>query len=215
MKRLLILSFLIQALSIYAQSELHRYEISNGDSVFYSRFETETNDSLVFYRYIHKSEVHTNVYNKQGVTKKFTIKDVSKQTDLTANLHKSYIHISGSINNETIDENFELDEAPWKQSMSYSLSKFSVSEKDNIEFWIIRIDKMQAVKMLAEREDIEEIAIGNREYSAQRVKISATGLFSSLWCAHYWFEKDSGLLLKYEGLNGLPGSTKTVMKIEN
>ena len=189
------------------------YKIIIGEDVYYSSFSTSKTDSSILYIYRHEVEEQINYYNPDGTTNKFTHIDSTKNINLTAIKDGSTVILKGTSERKTIDEVIKLDKAPWKQSMSYSLSKFVLSDKDKIEYWIIRLDKFKGEKMQAEKAENEDITINGRPYHAIKIKISAAGLRSKFWSGHYWFRSSDGLFLKYDGWNGLPGSTKTIIEL--
>jgi hypothetical protein len=189
------------------------YKIEIGEDVYYSSFSTSKTDSLILYIYRHEVEEQINYYNPDGTTNKFTHMDSTKNIDLIAIRNGNNVILKGTSEGKNIDEVIKLDKTPWKQSMSYSLSEFALGDKDKIEYWIIRLDKFKGEKMQAEKAGTEDITINGKQYQAFKVKISAAGLRSKFWSGHYWFRSSDGLFLKYDGWNGLPGSTKTIIEL--
>jgi len=189
------------------------YKIEIGEDVYYSSFSTSKTDSLILYIYRHEVEEQINYYNFDGTTTKFTHIDSTRNIDLTAIYDGANVILKGTSEGKIIDEIIKLDKAPWKQSMSYSLSEFALGDEDKIEYWIIRLDKFKGEKMQADKAGIEDITINGKLYHAIKVKISAAGLRSKFWSGHYWFRSSDGLFLKYDGWNGLPGSTKTIIEL--
>ncbi len=188
------------------------YEIAIGEDVYYSSFSTTTTDSLILYIYRHEVEEQINYYNFDGITQKFTHKDSTRSIDLIAIKDGRNVILKGISEEKNIDTIIKLDESPWKQSMSYSLSDFALGNIEKIEYWIIRLDKFKGEKMQAEKAGTEVITIQSTQYNTVKVKISASGLRSKFWSGNYWFRASDGLFLKYEGWNGLPGSTKTIIE---
>lgn len=189
------------------------YKIAIGEDIYYSSFSTSKTDSLILYIYRHEVEEQINYYNPDGTTTKFTHIDSTRNIDLVAIKDGDNVILKGTSEEKTIDEVIKLDKAPWKQSMSYSLSEFALGDIDKIEYWIIRLDKFKGEKMQAEKAGTEDITINGRSYHAIKIKISAAGLRSKFWSGHYWFRSSDGLFLKYDGWNGLPGSTKTIIEL--
>lgn len=210
MKKIVVIIFLLPVLLIGLVT--NNYKISIGDDIYYSSFSTTKTDSLILYKYDHEAEQQINYYNLDGSTWKFTHTDSTKNIDFSAIKNGNEIILYGKNGKIFIDKTVEIDDSPWKQSMSYSLSEFALSNKDHLEFWIIRLDKFEAIKMKAEKEELEEITIVNEQYLAVKVKISATGFRSAFWHGYYWFRNSDGLFLRYKGLNGLPGSTETIVE---
>ncbi|MDA3813594.1 MAG: hypothetical protein PF570_05000 [Candidatus Cloacimonetes bacterium] len=211
MKKVLLLIWLLPILLF---SEItNDYKIAIGEDIYYSSFSSATTDSLILYIYRHEAEEQINYYNLDGTTQKFTYKDSINNIDLSAIKDSENVILKGIFGDKVIDAIVELDESPWKQSMSYSLSEFALSGEDKIKYWIIRLDKFKSEKMQAEKTGSEDIIINSKLYHTIKVKISAVGLRSKFWSGHYWFRDSDGLFLRYEALNGLPGSTKTVIEI--
>ncbi len=212
MKKVLLL---IWILPILLFSEItNDYKIAIGEDIYYSSFSTATTDSLILYIYRHEAEEQINYYNLDGTTHKFTYKDSINNIDLSAIKDGKSITVIGNAADNIIDKTIKIDEKSWKQSMSYSLSEFALGESEKIEFWIVRMDKFKGVKMQAEKDSIEDITINGKLFHTVKVKISSAGVLSKLWHGYYWYQVSDGLFLRYEGLNGLPGSTKTIIEIQ-
>ncbi len=158
----------------------NEYNIAIGEDVYYSSFSTVTTDSLIQYIYKHETEEQINYYNLGGTTYKFTHKDSIRNIDLIATKDGRNIIIKSNSGEKIIDTKIQIDEQLWKQSMSYSLSEFALSEKEKIEYWIIRLDKFKGEKMQAEKAGIEDITINGKLYYTIKVKISAVGACSML-----------------------------------
>jgi hypothetical protein len=205
------LFFLFLPILLFSETT-NDYKIAIDEDIYYSSFSTATTDSLILYIYRHEAEEQINYYNQNGITQKFTHKDSTKNIDLIAIKDGNNISLKGISDNKVIDKIIKLDDSPWKQSMSYSLSEFALGNREKIEYWIIRLDKFKGEKMLAEKAGTENITVKYKSYHAVKVKISATGLRSKFWSGHYWFRVSDGLFLKYEGWNGLIGSTKTIIE---
>jgi len=210
MKKALLL-FLFLPILLFSETT-NNYKIAIGEDIYYSSFSIAKTDSLILYIYRHEAEEQINYYNQNGTTQKFTHKDSTNNIDLIAIKDGKKIILKGISCENIIDTVIKIDESPWKQSMSYSLSEFALSGEEKIEYWIIRLDKFKGEKMQAEKAGTENITIKDKSYLAVKVKISAAGLRSKFWSGHYWFRVSDGLFLKYEGWNGLPGSTKTTIE---
>ncbi|MDP8267614.1 MAG: hypothetical protein P9L97_02685 [Candidatus Tenebribacter davisii] len=210
-----VLTFIL-LLPIFLYCEVtHEYKISSGDEIYYSSFSIDNRDSEIRYIYQHGPEEQVNYYTLDGTTKKFTFQDSTKNINLSAVREGEKIIITENTGTKVTDTIVSLDKSPWQQSMSYSLSEFALSNADKTQFWIIRLDKFKGEKMQAIKDVTEDIVIDNKLYDAIKIKISASGLRSKFWHGYYWFRTSDGLFLRYEGLNGLPGSTKTIIEYQN
>ena len=209
--RKVLLLFLFLPILLFCETT-NNYKIAISEDIYYSSFSTTASDSLILYIYRHEVEEQINYYDLDGVTQKYTHKDSVRNIDLTATKDGKNVILKGIFGEKNIDTIVKLDDDPWKQSMSYSLSEFALSEEEKIEYWIIRLDKFKGVKMRAEKAGTDDITIDDILYHTIKVKISAAGLRSKFWSGNYWFRISDGLFLKYEGWNGLPGSTKTIIE---
>ncbi|MEA2097327.1 MAG: hypothetical protein U9P73_11645 [Candidatus Cloacimonadota bacterium] len=211
MKKVLLIILFLPIL-LFSETT-NNYKIAIGEDIYYSSFSIAKTDSLILYIYRHEAEEQINYYNQNGTTQKFTHKDTTRNIDLTAIKDGRKIILQGTSGKKVIDTLIKIDENPWKQSMSYSLSEFALGNEEKIEYWIVRLDKFKGEKMQAEKAGNEDITIKDKEYHAVKIIIRAAGLRSKFWSGHYWFRISDGLFLKYEGWNGLPGSTKTIIEL--
>ncbi|MDP8204299.1 MAG: hypothetical protein P9L95_07200 [Candidatus Tenebribacter mawsonii] len=209
--RKVLLLFLFLPILLFCETT-NNYKIAISEDIYYSSFTTTKIDSMNLYIYHHEVEEQINYYDLDGFTQKYTHKDSVRNIDLTATKDGKNVILKGILGEKNIDTIVKLDDDPWKQSMSYSLSEFALSEEEKIEYWIIRLDKFKGVKMQAEKAGTDDITIDDILYHTIKVKISAAGLRSKFWSGNYWFRISDGLFLKYEGWNGLPGSTKTIIE---
>jgi len=208
-----VLLFLLFLPILLFSETTNNYKIAIGEDIYYSSFSIAKTDSIILYIYRHEAEEQINYYNQNGITQKFTYKDSVNNVDLIAIKDGRNIILKGTSGEKIIDTVIKIDERSWKQSMSYSLSGFAFGDKEKIEYWIVRLDKFKGEKMQAEKAGNEDITIKDKEYQAVKVIIKAAGLRSKFWSGHYWFRVSDGLFIKYEGWNGLPGSTKTIIEL--
>lgn len=211
--KIFILFCLLLPIFLFCDSN-NAYKVTIGEDVTYSTFSTAIVDSLIMHVYKNEAEVQMSYLDRDGKSYKFTYQDSVKNINLSAIKDGENIFVKGNSGDSIIDKIVKIDDKPWKQPMSYSLSEFALSVKKKIEFWIIRIDKLKVVKMQAEKSEPEEITINGKKYHSTKIKISAAGVRSKFWHGHYWFRYSDGFFLRYESLNGLPGSTKTVIEFQ-
>jgi hypothetical protein len=163
-------------------------------------------------RWIAPDRTYYNLCDVSGDTREWRFKDTD--TDIIAHRAGSTLRLEGVFQGEAVMRIVDIDDDPWYQPLSYALGQFSQSGRDSIRFWTIRPDKLEPIKLQAQRQDSEPVLTAAGLYLAHRVRISATGLWSRLWKANYWFRLEDGLFVRYEGSNGLPGTTKTIIRLE-
>ena len=210
MKKIFLIILLFPIL-VFGESK-NSYKISSGEDVNYSTFSISEKGSQILYTYNHETEEQINYYDQNGVTQIFTHKDSLNNIDYSAVKDGKRIILKGNSGEKNINKTIKIDDNPWKQSMSYSLSEFALGKEEKITFWIVRLDKLKGAKIQAKKIEKEDIQVNEKQYNAVKVKISAPGLLSNFWHGNYWFRCSDGLFLKYEGLNGLPGAGKTIIE---
>ncbi len=157
-------------------------------------------------------ETHTYQCDSLGATLQWELKNSGTNTDIVARREKKSILIKGTFKSESIDKKISIDDAPWYQPMSFSLTSFIKSDKSSGEFWSLRPTDLLAFKMKAEKKEVQFIELQGKEVEVQKVKVSLTGLRSMFWHGYYWLRKADGLFMKYEGVNGPPGTPKTIIE---
>jgi hypothetical protein len=80
-------------------------------------------------------------------------------------------------------------------------------------YWIIRRDTLTPVKMKARKEERCTVTVNNMNFAARKVRVRLSGLRSLFWHGDYWFRRDDGLLLRYKGTTGPPGTPEKTVSI--
>ena len=106
-------------------------------------------------------------------------------------------------------------EYPWIQSFNFGFVSFILGEEKEIIFTSVRPTDFKSFKMRTEKEEYEEIKIGNKVYKTIKAKVSLTGLLSGFWSAEYWYRLEDGIMVKYEAVEGGPGTPKTMVSLLN
>ena len=154
----------------------------------------------------------TSLYktDSSGSTLQWQLNDAAGPTNLVAKRDGKAILVSGTFKGETIKKKVAIDHAPWYQSIALSLAWFVKSDKPSIVFWSLRPDKLLPFKLKAKKVKTEFINLNGKRVEAERVKITLTGLKSMFWQSNYWFRKSDNLFIRYEGVDGPPGTPETV-----
>jgi len=153
-------------------------------------------------------DIYTN--NPSLASLQWESKNPSQNTDILAKRDKNVILISGTLEGETIAKKVKIDRSPWYQSLSFSLTSLAKSDKASNIFWVLRPNDLAAVKMKARKIKTESIKAGGRKVEAERIKVVLPGFRSMFWHGLYWFRKDDGVFIKYQGKKGPPGTPITV-----
>lgn len=108
------------------------------------------------------------------------------------------IFITGMFQGKTINKSIEVDEAPWYQATSLSLSKFVLSKKREVYFWTLHPDTLRAFKLKAVKKETEPFPLeGRQAVEAVKVELSLKGILSPLFSCYYWFSLHDGTFLGF------------------
>lgn len=157
--------------------------------------------------------VFTNHCNLSGETRYWKMKD--PETDLTAERKNNILFLEGKVSGREIKKKFSLDNCPWYQPLTYSLRDFLASDRQVEVFWMIRLDKLEAVKMKAVKKQIEDIELYGRKIKTHFVQVQPKGFLSIFWHGNYWYRYPDGLFVQYQGVNGAPGTPATVIRLSS
>lgn len=194
-----------------ATSEQYRYQESTGSET--TRFEWSVERQAEGIRILasEPGRQFMTVCDSAGATSGWRVNDAER--DITARRSGDRIVLSGSRKGQPYAEEITLDAAPWYQAMSYSLRVWLDGNAQRIEFWTLRPDTLEAVKLSAERMGVETVDTRAGEVRAVHVRLRAHGLLAPFWKADYWFRADDLVFLKYHAVNGLPGTPPTTIEL--
>lgn len=149
--------------------------------------------------------------DETGITNLWQLND--GRHDIRAKRSGDRLILRGTRDGQPYSEEHTLDAAPWYQALSYSLRVWLESAADSTEFWTLRPDTLEAVKLSARRIGVEPLQTRAGTVEAVHVQVRARGMLAPFWKADYWFRADNHLFVKYQAVNGLPGSPETVIEL--
>jgi hypothetical protein len=163
-------------------------------------------------RWISPDKSFFNRCDEEGNTVEWRLRDSTE--DITARRSGNLITLAGSRAGKKIQKDISIDKSPWFQPISYALGRFSQSHLDTVAFWTIRPDNLDVVKLLATRGGEDQLTTRDGPLLARKIRISLDGILSHFWTANYWFRDSDGLFIRYEGVNGLPGTPITTIQLD-
>ncbi len=133
-------------------------------------------------------------------------RNTAEDTDISAFRQGDTIRIKGKLKGKAVDKTIAIDNAPWFQSMSWSLRRLVLSDDEQMELWTLRPDTMKAYKLVARKIGKEELQIGGKTVTGINIEIRLKGLLSPFWSSHYWFRETDGVWLRYKGVSEAAGN---------
>jgi hypothetical protein len=155
-------------------------------------------------------------YSSPGFTQKWILRDDSLAHDFVAERKGEAIYIRGKFFGEAISKSVKIDQAPWINKIDHGLSAWAVSEHDELVFWVLKLKTdLDPMRFKAEKIGEEDISLPSGTFRAVKVKLTFNNfVLSHLWSAYCWYRKSDGLFLRYEGVNGGPGTPLTVIRLQ-
>ncbi|MBN2088475.1 hypothetical protein JW964_02635 [candidate division KSB1 bacterium] len=145
-------------------------------------------------------------------TREWSFQNAVEKTHLNVIRKNNMLEISGTLHGNSIQKTEKIDNNPWFQAMAFSLISFVNSEQTSTEFWSLRPTDFKPFKMKAKKETRETLTFNQTTVETQKVKVSLTGFLSVFWSSYYWFSINDGTWMRYEGVNGPPGTPKTIIE---
>ena len=193
---------------------LYRYQTVTGpnESFFIWEKSTEGDRVVITVNDQTNDRLMVNHCRDGGETVSWLLRE-KKNTEIRVERNGNTLHIYGKEAGNYLDETYTIDQRPWYQPLSYSLTRFLFSEDESVSFWTIRQDTLDLVSIEAKKIGLETIVINNEEVPAIKVEIRLAGFLSPFWHATYWYREENGQFLKYSAVSGPPGSDKTMISL--
>lgn len=154
-------------------------------------------------------------YAPAGNTQKWQHQDEKEKHDFEAIRKGEEIHIQGIFQGKDIDKTVEIDKKRWLNKLDHGLSDWVLGEEEELVFWTLKLSSdLDPIEFNAQKVGEESLTVAGTQYQAIKVKLTLDGLLlSKLWSAHCWYDRKSGLFLKYEGTSGGPGTALTTIEL--
>jgi len=155
------------------------------------------------------TEVYTDLnFN----TQKMVITD--KDTSITAERQGNILKVNGIDEGKIVEENLILKASKWYQLLSFSLIPFSISNDKKIEFALFDPYNVKVRNMKIDKKGTEIITIFEEEVLSVKLSMRMKGVLSPFWKSELWNNPESGIHLKYEGINVIPSFYKAQILLE-
>jgi len=128
---------------------------------------------------------------------------LEEDTEHTSKRKGNVLVIKGKLKGKNIDKELELGERSLHIYPKYSLTKFVLSDMQEMRFWSLRRDKMSKLLMRAVKKGIETIKVNGKEVEVIKVYYTITRKLREKSFHHnYYYRKSDGLFIKKEEKNG-------------
>jgi hypothetical protein len=196
------------------ETESHEYLETIGDTRQIVNWCVEKSDNT---RMFWKNENEFSVIQFSGTYASISWEGTNRKDDTTVSAHRqgNTIVLEGTLRGDPIKKTMAIDEAPWYQSLSWSLRRLVLSDDKQTEFWTLRPDTLEKHKMVAKKMGEEEVQIEGVSVPAVRLEVRLKGMLGPFWSSTYWYRKTDGVWLRYEGPSGPPGKPMILIEYRN
>ncbi len=198
---------------LVANTYSHNYKIHNNKETKLGTFGEIIEDDIVTNFFSSGSEYHSTILDKNGFTLEFSLLDSLNNTNYRAIKRDDDIIVMGKKNGKDLDIKLGLNRGDWRQSISYTLSKFSQMKQDEIIFSILRIDKFETIEMKASKKGTSTVDVLGNQTQVEHIRITGNSFLSKMWYADYWFRSSDGLLIRCEAITDPIGFNKTIIEL--
>jgi hypothetical protein len=136
-----------------------------------------------------------------------------ERTDFLAVRSGNTIRVTGLFKGKRVEREYKIDARPWKQCFPVDLQDWAVSSEPSLSFWAINPVSLGMNLFSAVKKGTGVIMVNGKMVEAVHVRVSPAGLAGALWHSDVWFRRSDGRYLRYEGVNGLPGTPLTVVEL--
>lgn len=209
-KRILLFCMLGTTLC-YAREYLY-LEVTGTDSTYrtwqvetYERgYKVSVDDPRCFQIYILDSCFQTLAWERNNKDEATVIKGELKDHQMI---------LKGTFQNNMYEAAYPTGNYPWFQKYAFSLKGFIASPEKKKEFVVLRYANLEPFTLQIVKEKDETIAMNHVDVLCCRAKLSVTGWKSRFYSVKFWFRKSDGLFVRFEGVNGPPGTPTTTIEL--
>jgi len=155
---------------------------------------TEGNDVIINDEFILDKDYMTDVWKRSRS---------DEDTDYTGEKKEHTLFIKGKLKGKNIDLRIDLDDKPFYNLPQFNLTKFVLSNAQNIEFWMLRKDRLIKRLMQAKKRGEETILVNGKKTDVIRVFYSDFGVREKYHRRILYFRKTDGLFVKKRTSRGL------------
>jgi hypothetical protein len=185
-------------------AEVHRYLETQGDRVTTVHWILEREPEMRLF-WVSGGETSITSSDASLRTVQWEKRHPKEGTHVLIRRLENRLQIQGSWEGEAVSMDRGIDDAPWYQATSLALRKLVFSSAMEDTFWTLRPDTLKVYKMTAEKVDEETISVNGESIPTEKIRLSVNGVPRLIYESHYWFRKEDGVFVRFEGPGGPPG----------
>lgn len=206
----IILSLLLCGVLSDAQTTVYTYDKTKGKEkakVVWQETVTPKGKDVVLKD---GSKTYTQSIGADDATVKWHYVNTANGTDYTVVFNGDIYRISGKVKGKAIDKEEHTSGYPWCQNISVKGGPLLKKKGDKLTYECIRPDTGGLQHMVATNvgtTTINGIAVND-------LKVTPAGALSKMWSCHDFCDASTGVLVKFQAVEGIPGTPETIWILE-
>ena len=143
-------------------------------------------------------------------TKSWKLSDNRKGLNISAYRLDNTLIVTKIQEGKKLNRELRIKSDPWFQLYPLSFEKFAAGRQITTRYWSIDPDETKAYEFSLTRKESSLITVAGMGVQSDHFRISLTGFLALFWGADCWHRKADGKFMRYEGVNGRPGTPVTV-----
>ena len=184
---------------------------------------TETHSSVKNYSYENTGSGYALRLSQDDITQEILC-DASYHTlterytrtetgdNITVRREADALVFTGSVNGRPVRSQAAIGNEVWYGS-KLLLRGFILSQKQSEVFFMTRPEEQKVIKLRAEKQGLEELAVCGSRFTAVKIKCTLPDYPLLPWKSFFWYRASDGILLKSEERRGPPWEPLTVVEL--
>jgi hypothetical protein len=139
--------------------------------------------------------------------------DTNTAMNIGANREGNAITAEGTYKNKSIRKTYPINRNTWTQCAQFYIPSVLKKGLKNTLFWALSIHDMNMYEMEMNVIGREKVTINKSVTDTIRVRINPSGMFGVFWHADLWFQADDFKWIRYESVEGPPGTPPTIKEL--
>jgi hypothetical protein len=150
--------------------------------------------------------------NSSFDTLSWSYTDKRKEIDMTAVRHGDIIDVTTHQKGQNQKKQMKINSSPWYQIFPLSFEKFASSNEKTTNFWSINPEEAKPYEFSLTKQQKTVEKVGDQQVDVVHIRVSLTGFLALFWHADSWHRSSDGKFMRYEGVNGRPGTQPTIVE---
>lgn len=210
MKKTVLIAAFAALLSIAVKAQTYDYVLTKGKEVSSVRWvETPAGNGKTIDIRIGDKKFNQSVDASRRTTRwHYTYE--KDNTDYEVTLSNGIYTIKGKIKGKDVEKTEKSKGYCWYQNISYKAGLTLKHKDEALTYECIRMDNATLTTMQVTNVGQELI----KGKVANHLKVTPTGVKAKLWCCHEYCDPESGAIVSYRAVEGVPGTPETVWLIK-